>query len=79
MTNLAQGAHTLFCEASFMAVDEDQARRTHHLTTRACADIANAANVRQLIAFHFSHRYERKRDDVYRELAGFTDRLAIPD
>ncbi|WP_228290143.1 hypothetical protein [Marinobacter salsuginis] len=55
------------------------ARRTHHLTTRACADIANEANVRQLIAFHFSHRYERKRDDVYRELAGFTDRLAIPD
>ena len=79
ITKLAQDAHTLFCEASFMAVDEDQARRTHHLTTRACAEIANAARVRQLIAFHFSHRYERKRDEVYRELAGFTDRLVIPD
>ena len=26
MTELAQGAHTLFCEASFMAADEEQAR-----------------------------------------------------
>ncbi len=79
ITDLARDAHTLFCEASFMAKDGDQARRTHHLTTRACAKIANAAKVRQLIAFHFSHRYERKRDQVYRELAGFTDRLVIPD
>lgn len=79
MTALARDAHTLFCEASFMAEDEDQARRTHHLTTRACARIANGAQVRQLIAFHFSHRYERKRAEVYRELSGFTDRLVIPD
>lgn len=79
MTKLAQDAHTLFCEASFMTVDEDQARRTHHLTTRACAEIANAAKVRQLIAFHFSHRYERKRYEVYRELGRFTERLVIPD
>ena len=78
MTELAQGAHTLFCEASFMAADEEQARHTHHLTTRACAGIAEAAQVRQLIAFHFSHRYDRKRDQVYRELRAFTDRLVIP-
>ena len=78
MTELAQGAHTLFCEASFMAADEEQARHTHHLTTRTCAGIAEAAQVRQLIAFHFSHRYDRKRDQVYRELGEFTDRLVIP-
>lgn len=79
MTELASGAHTLFCEASFMAADEEQARHTHHLTTRACARIAEVAEVRQLIAFHFSHRYDRKRNEVYRELERFTDRLLIPD
>ncbi|MDY6815470.1 MAG: MBL fold metallo-hydrolase [Pseudomonadota bacterium] len=79
ITTLAQGAHTLFCEASFMVADEDQAHRTHHLTTRACARIANEAQVRQLISFHFSHRYERRRQEVYRELREFTDRLVIPD
>lgn len=79
MTTLAQGAHTLFCEASFMAADEAQAHRTHHLTTKACARIANKAQVQQLIAFHFSHRYARKRNEVYRELHQFTDRLVIPD
>lgn len=79
LTNLAAGAHTLFCEASFMVADTEQAKRTHHLTTDATARIANQAGVRQLIAFHFSHRYARKRDAVYRELAGFTDRLLVPE
>ncbi len=79
MLALAQGADTLFCEASFMVKDEDQARRTHHLTTMDCARIAEGAMVRQLVAFHFSHRYERKRSDVYRELGEFTDRQVIPD
>lgn len=79
MKALAGDAHTLFCEASFMTADKDQARRTHHLTTEDCARIANGAKVRQLIAFHFSHRYERKRQALYQELREFTDRLVIPD
>lgn len=79
VVRLAKGAHTLFCEASFMVADTDQAIRTHHLTTRATARIANDAGVRQLVAFHFSHRYARRRDDVYRELSGFTDRLLVPE
>ncbi|AOY90099.1 MBL fold metallo-hydrolase [Marinobacter salinus] len=79
MTDLARNAHTLFCEASFMQADADQAERTGHLTTEATARIANLANVKQLIAFHFSHRYARKREAVYQELAGFTDRLLVPE
>ncbi len=78
MVDLARGAHTLFCEASFMVADADQAKRTGHLTTRATAGIANAAGVRQLVAFHFSHRYARRREKVYAELARFTDRLLVP-
>lgn len=79
MTDLARGAHTLFCEASFMVSDADQAKRTGHLTTEATARIANAAEVRQLVAFHFSHRYARRREQVYAELGQFTDRLIVPE
>lgn len=79
IVHLARGAHTLFCESSFMLADADQAKRTGHLTTEATARIANAAGVRQLVAFHFSHRYARKREQVYAELGQFTDRLLVPE
>lgn len=78
LTRLARNAHTLFCESSFLVEDQAQADRTHHLTTEACALIANRARVRQLVAFHFSHRYEKRRDDVYRELQQYTHRVLIP-
>lgn len=78
LSQLAQGAHTLFCESSFLTADREQATRTHHLTTEACARIANQAGVKQLVAFHFSHRYEQKRDQVYRELQQYTSRLVVP-
>ncbi|MCG2582474.1 MAG: MBL fold metallo-hydrolase, partial [Marinobacter sp.] len=78
LSELARDAHTLFCEASFLLADKDQAERTQHLTTEACARIANLADVRQLVAFHFSHRYEKQRDRVYKELQKYTDRLVVP-
>jgi len=78
LSELARDAHTLFCEASFLVADRDQAERTQHLTTETCARIANLADVRQLVAFHFSHRYEKQRDRVYQELQKYTDRLVIP-
>ncbi len=76
---LARGAHTLFCEAAFMLEDADQAARTSHLTTRACADIANAAGVGQLIPFHFSRRYTARLPDVYREIERFCPVLQLPE
>ena len=51
---LARGAHTLFCESTFREADAAQAARTAHLTTRACAEIAEAAGVARLVPFHFS-------------------------
>ena len=78
LSELARDAHTLFCEASFLLADRDQAERTQHLTTETCARIANLADVRQLVAFHFSHRYEKQQDRVYEELRKFTDRLVVP-
>lgn len=78
LVELAAGAHSLFCESAFMLADEDQARRTCHLTTRACAEIADLAGVRFLLPFHFSRRYARDVDAVYRELAAFSHRTVVP-
>ncbi|MEZ5541751.1 MAG: MBL fold metallo-hydrolase [Pseudomonadota bacterium] len=76
---LAHGAHTLFCEATFRADDVTQAARTAHLTTRACAEIAEAAGVARLVPFHFSRRYEHEPAAVYAEIAAHTRTLILPD
>ena len=75
---LAAGAHSLFCEASFMLEDAVQAHRTQHLTTRACAEIANEAEVGHLLPFHFSQRYIQRAPDVYREIRRFSPRTVLP-
>jgi ribonuclease BN (tRNA processing enzyme) len=68
LTALAMGADVLVLEASFLAADQAQAATTGHLTVRACGEIAAAAQVAQLVPFHFSHRYEREPEQIYREL-----------
>ena len=78
MQQLSHGAHTLFCEASFIEVDAEQARRTGHLTTRACGEIAEAAEVTRLVPFHFSRRYEHYPDQVYDEIAAVCSRVMVP-
>jgi ribonuclease BN (tRNA processing enzyme) len=76
---LAQRAHTLFCEATFLEADAGQAARTAHLTTRACAGIAEAAGVARLVPFHFSRRYEKDPAAVYAELAAYSNVVAMPE
>lgn len=71
LTELARHAHTFFCEATFRTADHERAARTGHLTTRACGEIATAANVGRLIPFHFSQRYEHNLEDVYDEIRDF--------
>ena len=78
LTALAAGAHTLFCEATFRTRDADHARHSGHLTTAACADIANAAAVRHLVPFHFSQRYEQCPGLVYDEIARSCPRVIVP-
>jgi ribonuclease Z len=79
LERLAADAHTLFCEAAFCEADTEQARRTGHLTTLACAEIANAARVKHLIPFHFSRRYERDAKRPYKELASRCRATLVPD
>jgi ribonuclease BN (tRNA processing enzyme)/energy-coupling factor transporter ATP-binding protein EcfA2 len=76
---LAHGAHTLFCESTFLEADAAQAARTAHLTTRACAEIAEAAGVARLVPFHFSRRYEKDPAAVYAEIAAACNVVVIPD
>ncbi|MGB5538468.1 MAG: MBL fold metallo-hydrolase, partial [Gammaproteobacteria bacterium] len=76
---LAHGAHTLFCESTFCEADADQAARTAHLTTRACAEIAEAAGVARLVPFHFSRRYEHDPAAVYGEIAALSNRVVMPE
>jgi ribonuclease BN (tRNA processing enzyme) len=75
---LAAGAHTLFCESTFLVEDEDQARRTGHLTTRACGAIGQAAGAQHLVPFHFSRRYQHSPWRLYDEIAAVCPRVVRP-
>ena len=75
---LARHAHTFFCEASFIEAEAKQASRTGHLTTRACGEIATAAEVGRLLPFHFSRRYENNPQSLYEEIEESCGRLVKP-
>jgi ribonuclease BN (tRNA processing enzyme) len=75
LVDLARGADVLVLEAHFAEADAAKARATRHLTTRACAEIAAAADVGVLVPFHFSVRYEREAARLYAEIASIFPRL----
>lgn len=75
---LAHKADFLFCEASFLESDIAQARRTGHLIARACGEIATSADVKQLVPFHFSRRYEKEPEAVYMEISAACSRVILP-
>lgn len=75
---LACGAHTLFCEATFLDRDALRAQRNEHLTARACGEIAAAAGVARLVPFHFSRRYEEDPRRVYEEVAAACSKTVLP-
>jgi ribonuclease Z len=78
LITLASAAHTLFCEATFVEADKDQATRTGHLTGRACGEIATSAKVGHLIPFHFSRRYETTPELLYEEVRSVCSRVVVP-
>jgi ribonuclease BN (tRNA processing enzyme) len=65
---LARGADALICEAGFTDADVEHAKRTGHLTARACGEIAVKAQVKRLVPFHFSRRYESDTRVIYAEV-----------
>jgi ribonuclease BN (tRNA processing enzyme) len=78
LTALAHKTDFFFCEASFLETDIEQARRTGHLTARACAEIATCADVKRLVPFHFSRRYEKRPEAVYLEISTACSRVMMP-
>jgi len=68
LITLARHADTFICEAAFTRDDQQRGVNNGHLTTTACGEIAAAAGVKQLIPFHFSRRYERDPEKLFREI-----------
>ena len=54
---LAQNVDMLVCEATYLETESKQAHEYMHMTARRAAEIAKAANAKQLILSHFSQRY----------------------
>ncbi len=77
LIRFAGNAHTLFCEAGFTREHKKRAVSSSHLTARACGEIAGAANVRQVIPFHFSKRYESNPWQIYDEVRSACARVIV--
>ena len=78
LTALAQNAHTLFCEASFVNADSALANQSGHLTTGACGAIGTNAAVEHLMPFHFSRRYQDQAQRLYQEVSTVCPHTLMP-
>jgi len=67
IVDLANGADLFFCEAAFLEKDRQRAEERAHLTARQAGELARKAKVKKLHIFHFSPKYEKEADLLYRE------------
>ena len=67
IVQLAAGADLFFCEAAFLEKDRERAEERAHLTARQAGEMARKAKVKKLHIFHFSPKYEKEADLLYRE------------
>lgn len=65
--NLAKDSDTFYCEAYFLEEDRQRALERHHLTAKTAGMIAREANVKSLIAMHFSPKYRSTPDAPVKE------------
>jgi ribonuclease Z len=64
---LLRGATTLYCEASFLDEDRDQAAMRYHLTAAEAGALGRLAEARRLRVFHYSSRYQGKGERLRQE------------
>jgi ribonuclease Z len=64
---LAEGGDLFFCEAAFLEKDRERAEERAHLTARQAGELARKAKVKKLVIFHFSPKYEKEGQSLYRE------------
>ncbi|MDE2180813.1 MAG: ribonuclease Z [candidate division NC10 bacterium] len=69
IVTLAQDADILFCEAMYLEQDRDCATERHHLTARQAGLLAREADVKELVIFHLSQRYQECPEALYHEAA----------
>jgi len=58
IVQLIRGADLFYCEACFLERDREKAKVSHHLTARESGILAREAQVKKLILFHISRRYQ---------------------
>lgn len=58
LADLIRGADLLYHEATFLHESQERAAQTYHSTARQAAELAQAADVKQLLIGHFSSRYK---------------------
>lgn len=61
LAGIVQGADMLVLEATYLASDQEMARRFGHLTAAQAARFAERANVRKLVLTHISRRYPARQ------------------
>ena len=67
IVKLAKEADLFFCEAAFLEKDRERAEQRAHLTARQAGELARKAKVKKLHIFHFSPKYEKETELLYRE------------
>ncbi len=70
-----QGADLLVIEATYLEEERDLARRFGHITARQAAELARAAQVKNLVLTHISRRYNER--DILAEARAVFPRVRV--
>jgi ribonuclease Z len=65
--SFARDSDIFYCEGMFLDKDKDKALATYHLTAREAAILAREAQVKKLVLFHFSPRYQDRYNELIAE------------
>jgi ribonuclease Z len=65
--DLVREADDFYCESNYQDADEDKAAAYFHLTARQAARFARQGQVRKLILFHISRKYQGDFKASFRE------------